>query len=86
MVYRVIFASLLLFSTLGGMKKVPEWSDKDFEDIRVLIRKLDRFEAILRLKRDIQKQILESEENMKKFFKEELERRTNKDKDEQHNI
>jgi len=82
---KALFASLLLFSTLGGMKKVPECRDKDFEAIRTQIRELNRFEAILRLRRDIKKQILESEENMKKFFKEEIKRRINKDKDE-HNI
>ena len=77
--YKTLFASLLLFSTLGGMKKVPEWTEKDFQLARRLIKVLN---AVEDLKVEVKKQIIESEENMKKFLEEEIEKLTKKDTNE----
>jgi len=75
--YKILLASLLLFTTLGGMKKAPEWTEKDFQLARRLIKVLN---AVEDLKSEIKKRITECEENTKKLFEEELERlKKNKD-------
>ena len=64
-----IFASLLLFCSLGAMKKVPEWTEKDFELARRIIGVLN---SVDNLKDEITRQIIDSEEKMKQFLIEEL--------------
>jgi len=67
----LLFLPFLLFTSLSSMKRAPEWSEKDFQLARRVLQVLNSVDD---LKNEVKKQLVESEENMKKFLKDTLEK------------